>query len=126
MTPAELVRLSPAPVVELDRDAHQPVDILVGGKPVARGEVVTIGDKYGVRVTSVQAAERARMTVSSRAAGCSNLETLRRPGHDALSVMQRFSRALLRSSAPAPPRRAPRAGLFAASARARPNSPTSC
>ncbi|MBK7642525.1 MAG: flagellar motor switch protein FliN [Planctomycetes bacterium] len=54
MTLAELVRLSPGSVVELDRDAHQPVDILVGGKLVARGEVVTIGDKYGVRVTSVQ------------------------------------------------------------------------
>ena len=54
MTLAELVKLSPGSVVELDRDAHQPVDILVGGKLVARGEVVTIGDKYGVRVTSVQ------------------------------------------------------------------------
>ena len=56
MTLSELVRLSPGSVVELDRDAHQPVDILVGGKLVARGEVVTIGDKYGVRVTSVQGA----------------------------------------------------------------------
>jgi flagellar motor switch protein FliN/FliY len=54
MTLSELVKLSPGSVVELDRDAHQPVDILVGGKLVARGEVVTIGDKYGVRVTSVQ------------------------------------------------------------------------
>ena len=56
MTLSELVKLSPGSVVELDRDAHQPVDILVGGKLVARGEVVTIGDKYGVRVTSVQGA----------------------------------------------------------------------
>jgi len=54
MTLAELIKLSPGSVVELDRDAHQPVDILVGGKLVARGEVVTIGDKYGVRVTNVQ------------------------------------------------------------------------
>jgi flagellar motor switch protein FliN/FliY len=54
MTLAELVKLSPGSVVELDRDAHQPVDILVGGKLVGRGEVVTIGEKYGVRVTSVQ------------------------------------------------------------------------
>jgi flagellar motor switch protein FliN/FliY len=50
MTLAELVKLSPGSVVELDRDAHQPVDILVGGKLVARGE------KSGVRVTSVQGA----------------------------------------------------------------------
>lgn len=54
MTLSELVKLSPGSVVELDRDAHQPVDILVGGKLVARGEVVTIGEKYGVRVTNVQ------------------------------------------------------------------------
>jgi len=54
MTLAELVKLAPGSVVELDRDAHQPVDILVGGKLVARGEVVTIGEKYGVRVTNVQ------------------------------------------------------------------------
>ncbi len=54
MTLAELVKLSPGAIVELNRDAHQPVDVLVGGKLVARGEVVTIGDKYGVRITTVQ------------------------------------------------------------------------
>lgn len=54
MTLAELVKLSPGAIVELDRDAHQPVDVLVGGRLVARGEVVTIGDKYGVRITTIQ------------------------------------------------------------------------
>lgn len=37
-----------------DREAHEPVDILVNGKIVARGEVVTIDSKYGVRVSSVE------------------------------------------------------------------------
>lgn len=54
MSLAELIKLTPGSVLELDREAHEPVDILVGGKLVARGEVVTIGDKYGVRVTRVQ------------------------------------------------------------------------
>ncbi|MBK7878574.1 MAG: FliM/FliN family flagellar motor switch protein [Planctomycetes bacterium] len=38
----------------LDREAHEPVDILVNGKVVARGEVVTIDQKYGVRISSVE------------------------------------------------------------------------
>lgn len=54
MTLAELVKLAPGSLVALDREAHEPVDILVNGKVVARGEVVTIDEKYGVRITSVQ------------------------------------------------------------------------
>ena len=53
---AELVKLAPGSLVTLDREAHEPVDVLVNGKIVARGEVVTIDEKYGVRITSVQAA----------------------------------------------------------------------
>jgi flagellar motor switch protein FliN len=52
---AELVKLAPGSLLALDREAHEPVDILVNGKVVARGEVVTVDDKYGVRLTSVQA-----------------------------------------------------------------------
>lgn len=51
----ELVDLAPGSLVTLDRKAHEPADILVNGKVVARGEVVTIGDAYGVRITSVVA-----------------------------------------------------------------------
>lgn len=53
MTLAELVQLAPGSLVELDREAHEPVDILVNGKVVARGEIVTIGENYGVRITAV-------------------------------------------------------------------------
>ena len=52
---AELMKLAPGSLVTLDREAHEPVDVLVNGKIVARGEVVTIDEKYGVRITSVQA-----------------------------------------------------------------------
>lgn len=51
---AELVELSPGSLVVLDREVHEPADILVNGKIVARGEVVTMDGHYGVRVTSVK------------------------------------------------------------------------
>jgi flagellar motor switch protein FliN/FliY len=53
MTLAELVQISPGSLIQLDREAHEPVDILVNGKVVARGEIVTIDESYGVRITSV-------------------------------------------------------------------------
>ncbi len=54
VTLGELVKLTPGSLLELDREAHEPADILVNGKVVARGEVVTIGDSYGVRVTGLE------------------------------------------------------------------------
>lgn len=51
---AGLSQFAPGTLISLDREAHEPVDILVGGKLVARGEVVTVGNRYGVRITSVQ------------------------------------------------------------------------
>ncbi len=50
---SDLVQRGPGSVIELDREAHEPADILVNGKVVARGEVVTVGENYGVRITSV-------------------------------------------------------------------------
>lgn len=49
----ELVKLGPGSLVTLDREAHEPADVLVNGKIVAHGEVVTIDDRYGVRITSL-------------------------------------------------------------------------
>ena len=53
MTLGELSKLGPGSVVELERELQDPVDILVNGRVVARGEVVTIGNAYGVRITSL-------------------------------------------------------------------------
>ena len=50
----ELVGLGPGSLLELDREAHEPADILVNGKIVARGEIVTIDQNYGVRITRVE------------------------------------------------------------------------
>lgn len=61
MTLATLSRIGPGSVIELDRAPEDPVDILVNGKLVARGEVVVVTGNYGVRITEVMsAAERIR------------------------------------------------------------------
>jgi flagellar motor switch protein FliN/FliY len=43
--------------VTLNRLAGEPVDLLVNGKPIARGEVVVIDEEFGLRVTEVVSAE---------------------------------------------------------------------
>jgi flagellar motor switch protein FliN/FliY len=49
----EVLDLSPGAVVELDRKIQEPVDLLLDGRLVARGEVVVIDGSYGLRVTDV-------------------------------------------------------------------------
>lgn len=51
---SKLVNLQRGEVVQLDRQAHEPADILVNGKVVARGEIVTLDKNYGVRITHVE------------------------------------------------------------------------
>jgi len=51
----EVLELTPGAVVELDRRVQEPVDLLLDGKLVARGEVVVIDGSYGLRVTDVTA-----------------------------------------------------------------------
>jgi flagellar motor switch protein FliN/FliY len=47
----ELLKLAPGSVVELQRPAGDPLDVLVNGRLVAHGEVVMVNDRYGVRFT---------------------------------------------------------------------------
>ena len=54
---AELMDLAEGSVVELDRQANELLDILVNGTLVARGEVVTVNGKFGIRVVDVVATE---------------------------------------------------------------------
>jgi flagellar motor switch protein FliN/FliY len=49
----DLLQLGPGSVVELAKAAGEPLDVLVNGKPVARGEAVMVNDKFGVRLTDV-------------------------------------------------------------------------
>jgi len=53
MSVGKLLRLSQGSVVELDRNAGEPLDVLVNGALVAHGEIVIINDKFGIRLTDV-------------------------------------------------------------------------
>jgi len=53
LTVAEVLGLGPGSVIELDRIAGEPVDILVNDRLVARGEVVVVDENFGVRVVEV-------------------------------------------------------------------------
>lgn len=53
MTLNEILRLSPGSVVQLDRAVGDAVDIYVSDRKLAEGEVVVVGDRFGVRVTRV-------------------------------------------------------------------------
>jgi flagellar motor switch protein FliN/FliY len=53
MSVRELLALTPGTVVELDRAAGGPADLLVNGRLIARGEVVVIDENFGLRVTEI-------------------------------------------------------------------------
>ena len=53
MTIRETLALGPGSIVSLNRLAGEPVDLLVNGKPIARGEVVVIDEEFWLRVTEV-------------------------------------------------------------------------
>jgi len=53
----EVLDLGPGSVVELDRQVQEPVDVLLDGRVVAKGEVVVLGGNYAVRVIEVAPAE---------------------------------------------------------------------
>lgn len=49
LTIRDLLRLSEGSVIELDRLAGDPLDVLVNGTPIAKGEVVMVGERLGIR-----------------------------------------------------------------------------
>jgi len=49
----EVLQLAVGSVVQLDKPADAPVELSVNGKLIARGEVVVIEDKFGVKITEV-------------------------------------------------------------------------
>jgi flagellar motor switch protein FliN/FliY len=58
----DLMRLTQGSVVELDRIAGEPLDLLVNNSVVAQGEIVLVNDRYGVRLTRVvPSSERLKM-----------------------------------------------------------------
>jgi len=62
LTLQALSRLGPGSVIDLDRSPEEPVDVLVNGRLIARGEVVVAAGNYGVRIAEVLTAdERIRL-----------------------------------------------------------------
>lgn len=61
MTVHEILGLIPGSIVELDRAAGAPVDVLVNGKLIAHGEVVVVDEEFAVRISDIVNAEPARV-----------------------------------------------------------------
>ena len=53
MTVRELLSITPGAVIDLDRAAGAPVDVLVNGTLIARGEVVVIDEEFGIRISEL-------------------------------------------------------------------------
>ena len=61
MTLKDVLNLGAGSVIELNKSVNDPVSIIVNQKPIARGEVVMVDGKYGVRVLEVEStADRIR------------------------------------------------------------------
>ena len=59
MTVGETLQLRAGSIVTLERLAGEPVDLLVNGTPIARGEVVIVDEQFGLRVTEIVASDPA-------------------------------------------------------------------
>lgn len=58
---SNLLKLNQGSVVELDRLAGEPMDVIVNGTLIAHGEVVVVNEKFGIRLTDIiSAAERVK------------------------------------------------------------------
>jgi flagellar motor switch protein FliN/FliY len=51
--------LGESSVIELDRQANELLDVFVNGTLIGRGEVVTVGDRFGVRMTELVAPDKS-------------------------------------------------------------------
>ena len=52
-TIGEILELNQGAIIQLDKLAGEPVDLLVNGKLIAKGEVVVIDENYGIRITTI-------------------------------------------------------------------------
>ena len=52
-TVSDIIDLTPGAIVDLERSAGEPIDLVIGDKLIARGEIVVVDDHYGVRVVEV-------------------------------------------------------------------------
>ena len=55
----DILQLGTGSIVELDRSTAEPIDVLVNEKLVARGEIVAVEDRFGVRITDLVKTEQS-------------------------------------------------------------------
>jgi flagellar motor switch protein FliN len=53
MSVAEILKLGTGSIVELDRAASAPVELLANSRPIARGEIVAVDESFGLRITEL-------------------------------------------------------------------------
>jgi flagellar motor switch protein FliN/FliY len=53
MSVAEILKLGAGSIVELDRAANTPVELLVNDRAIARGEIVAVEERFGLRITEL-------------------------------------------------------------------------
>ncbi len=85
-TVGEALELRVGSVVALGRQAGDPVDLLVNGSPIARGEVVVVDERYGLRITEILDGRHERSLAAAAgaddAAGASSSKVEPLPGPD--------------------------------------------
>ncbi len=69
MTVGETLQLRAGSIVTLERLAGEPVDLLVNGTPIARGEVVIVDEEFGLRVTEIVEGDPAAPSFGERESG---------------------------------------------------------
>lgn len=59
----DVARMGVGAMIELDRGVEEPVELLVNGKTLARGEVVVVDGYYGVRITEIAASSERELSL---------------------------------------------------------------
>ncbi|MCY0878403.1 MAG: flagellar motor switch protein FliN [Firmicutes bacterium] len=67
LTVREVLEVGPGSIIELDRAYGEPVDLYLNGRLVARGDVVIIGDNFGVKITEILVSSQEMQAMSPTA-----------------------------------------------------------
>src|SRR3954447_19233741 len=49
----EIIELGPGSIIKFEKTCDEPLNLCVGGRPIAQGEVVKVGDKFGVKISGL-------------------------------------------------------------------------
>ncbi len=64
----DLLKLGTGQTLELDKSAGEPLEIMVNGRLIGRGEAVVLGDRYGLRITEIVSGSSEEITPVAAAA----------------------------------------------------------